>query len=1635
MADPNNTKSTPQLDLPTNAASVRHPSDDVENCRICRGEGTKEEPLFYPCKCSGSIKWVHQNCLLEWLSYKAPQRKHCELCKTTFTFTKLYDADMPGTLPTTVFMRRAGLHVLQKLLTALRGLLVTFIWLLWLPWSMRFVWKGLFWLGDGGWARQLNGPLTHNSSEAYFSSVLSGNTTGGNLTNSTFVNDTALVTFKLPGTAVAPLTLTLVRAILKQLPWISNLIVSSAADLEDGAVIKTRQWERDSLLSGFSLLNHLTAQPKLNKLIVDVLEGQIITSLVVVTFILIFLIREWVVQQQPIIQGALAEPDEEARLADVGGPAAAQVELQVNELVQTEELDEDARVDQHDEGHEAELDGEVSETVEAREAGESELVDEPIGTSPLLRQPSEYSDKAIGRLIHDLVARRDALESLDMVYSAEEADRIKAKLDANKLSSTARKIALACFEALTVASEKQDLEALESFSNILSRFDEVTHSLPEKDLSGADAVDVKLSIQTLRDWSTLEIQNIRSEHSGQRRSSTTKVATELHRRHYNALYSPSSSEDNHVEGSSWTSGNPFMTGRAHSSLAAMLQGELEGGEPSETDPKHATITAKDDTNAWSEADAVAHPVRAPADEAGDFEDVVIAGASHVDLGDTTPQRLAAERDNFVEIEESGSTHQGQITGVGIPAQGQLSIQERVLDWMLGDVSHSQTQPVQDENDEHIVQDLAAEDPFVPFADGEFDRLAEILAEGDEDIRDPEVLAAAAEAGIDPNDPEAADELEELEGVMELIGMQGPLSGLFQNAVFSAVLISATVAVMVWFPYLWGKVVLLFLANPIQFAVKVPLQFISGISNLTVDLCIFSGCIAVYWTEIIVWFVLDYTLQIAPNSLTKFLGSVDLYARSVSESATIRMAESFLLVSVDVDSDYLHLSVSSHEALMYLKLQCSALSSIMGNSLQNCYVLTTSSSLDTVFKHGGLAIQQLFVGVFKHSSQSLSGLQSGFVKMLRSGSLTLNLNNSAAQSPLNADLIHWSATDRFIAVFAGYVFFALIGAMYLRRKSPFTSSAQGRKVEGIITEVLQQAGGVLKVILIISIEMLVFPLYCGLLLDIAMLPLFAGATVVSRVTFTAASPWTSFFVHWFVGTCYMFHFALFVSMCRKILRSGVLYFIRDPDDPTFHPVRDVLERNVATQLRKIAFSALVYGALVILCLGSVVWSVYYLVDGVLPIEWLSSRPIVAFPIDLLLYNFLTPLIIHVLKPSQGLQVMYEGWFRQCAKLLRLSHFLFNEEVMEEIRRNDDTVVGRFVRAPASDSVRIPKDRTVFLEVTENNERVDGKTDLDAGVHGRTNDQYIKLYIPPWFRIRIGLFVFCVWALTAAVGLGVTVLPLVFGRLILSRFVPTSREINDIYAYSLGMFVIGTTTYLLSERRRLMASLKMFFHNHFATALQAARTLKSIAISTLLTTYTYTALVILIPTLLAFLLELYVVMPLHAYHHGVAEPYTMYFLQDWTLGILYLRIAVRIITAYPDARPARAIAAIVEKGWLRPNARLATRAFILPSCVVAGLALVAPIPLAWLAERFYFASEAERASACAQRFAYPALLATGLGLYIVSALVDVARKWRRRIRDEAYLIGERLHNYGERRQQDLHSGSGGPHSVASGRRLEA
>ena len=51
-------------------------------CRICHCEEVSPEFLITPCYCAGTLKFVHQACLQQWL--KSNGMKSCELCKFDF---------------------------------------------------------------------------------------------------------------------------------------------------------------------------------------------------------------------------------------------------------------------------------------------------------------------------------------------------------------------------------------------------------------------------------------------------------------------------------------------------------------------------------------------------------------------------------------------------------------------------------------------------------------------------------------------------------------------------------------------------------------------------------------------------------------------------------------------------------------------------------------------------------------------------------------------------------------------------------------------------------------------------------------------------------------------------------------------------------------------------------------------------------------------------------------------------------------------------------------------------------------------------------------------------------------------------------------------------------------------------------------------------------------------------------------------------------------------------------------------------------------------------------------------------------------------------------------------------------------
>ena len=104
---------------------------EESECRVCRDTATESEPLLSPCKCDGSIKFVHESCLLRWLSVK--KIDSCELCGHRFVFASVYSDDAPERLPWHEFMRLSLQMVASRYQTFLKVVYCIFLWLLLLP--------------------------------------------------------------------------------------------------------------------------------------------------------------------------------------------------------------------------------------------------------------------------------------------------------------------------------------------------------------------------------------------------------------------------------------------------------------------------------------------------------------------------------------------------------------------------------------------------------------------------------------------------------------------------------------------------------------------------------------------------------------------------------------------------------------------------------------------------------------------------------------------------------------------------------------------------------------------------------------------------------------------------------------------------------------------------------------------------------------------------------------------------------------------------------------------------------------------------------------------------------------------------------------------------------------------------------------------------------------------------------------------------------------------------------------------------------------------------------------------------------------------------------------------------------------
>ncbi|KAI3393764.1 hypothetical protein diail_3723 [Diaporthe ilicicola] len=1125
--------------IPSGHTSAQDVTSQAEpdTCRICRGEATPDEPLFYPCKCSGSIKFVHQDCLMEWLSHS--QKKHCELCKTPFRFTKLYAPNMPKTVPFYVFISHITKYLFRNMLVWARGGLVLMVWLVWLPYLMRRVWSALFWLSDEGLgpvfgrpeassvlgesAGSTAGAATCPSSPLHAATTTAASLQG--LLSQIPRSSTAMTTTSLYGiniTSDNPLSNILINMFLGTF-YIGGTTSRSNASANAQSIAPATVVQQPTLLSEVRFLQKISSSsPALGSFAIDILEGQIITVLVIICFILIILVRDYVVQQQPDINmraafaaaenaapqenvvphAAMQEPVGALRAEDIDrlrGPEAEDVEFG-GPLNGNEGHGERHWVDL---GESAAFDGQPL----AEEAIGSS--DGPSGEASLqnTRVPTTPGTLANGREGHSTEAGRSTVDEYVRIHRAAAGDP----------------------ETIINIIRQENLEDRLAYFVQLTQ-SQMTRKRPELHTEEGESSSQMAEWGSEPDWPWPDDAQGEEHHTGKGKTPLTNGSSDpIIEQSYTSRPRSATDGPQRVGGInplgnnnwSWPDASP------ESPRADPRQSPTLGMPPSSqrTNPDEAGSASQPWAFATPPSSTLAES--APSSSQGqtpgssEIDDVLVneLNADHGDVLDDAmetnrPLDWEAASDFNMPLEVQPNENAEDIGELAQDQPQADGLAQRLADFMWRDVEAipaHELPPLPDAADEFFDHDqdgaaAIAQDPLPELQDQE---------------QDQEVAAAAAAAGIDA-EAEAIEDAEDLEGILELLGMRGPIAGLFQNALFCAFLVSITLFLGVFLPYNLGRLAIWLVANPAR-----PVRILFSLSKLVQDTALLlMGCASTLcFGAMDTLFTLIQPNATRPEVLTQSMSG----SWNMTENAFQRLVDSMWTDLPFISADEVrNFSTVSHLALFTLKDQVALLFATLGKLVVFLFGGDYTTKAGVICSWITVAAATVWQGL--HDLPDL---------LLNPSSWVIDLGASASAIPLKAELASWSAMDRVWAILGGYVSLTFSAALYLGRGGPISPGRVGQEWEATLIDALNQASGVMKVILIIGIEMLVFPLYCGLLLDIGLLPLFENTTIMSRVMFTVNYPLTSIFVHWFVGTGYMFHFALFVSMCRKIMRKGVL----------------------------------------------------------------------------------------------------------------------------------------------------------------------------------------------------------------------------------------------------------------------------------------------------------------------------------------------------------------------------------------------------------------------------------------------------------------------------------------------------------------
>ncbi|KAF8787027.1 E3 ubiquitin-protein ligase MARCHF6 like protein [Argiope bruennichi] len=202
--------------------------------------------------------------------------------------------------------------------------------------------------------------------------------------------------------------------------------------------------------------------------------------------------------------------------------------------------------------------------------------------------------------------------------------------------------------------------------------------------------------------------------------------------------------------------------------------------------------------------------------------------------------------------------------------------------------------------------------------------------------------------------------------------------------------------------------------------------------------------------------------------------------------------------------------------------------------------------------------------------------------------------------------------------------------------------------------------VIKVSLLSVIEIGIFPLVCGWWLDICSLTML-DATIHDREAGFRLAPGTSMFIHWLAGMVYVFYFASFILLLREVLRPGVLWFLRNLNDPDFNPIQEMIHSPILRHIRRVLVSLVTFGTTILLVVWLPVRIIEKLAPGFLPYHVVlsSEMPYSELSLELVLLQVVLPALLEQGHMRQWLKFFVRAWCIGVSYILDIRSYLLGD----------------------------------------------------------------------------------------------------------------------------------------------------------------------------------------------------------------------------------------------------------------------------------------------------------------------------------------------------------------------------------------